>query len=224
MKHYYSATTGGFYNDDIHGARTLLVADPDWVRSDPLLSVFVADPDWVRPRKLVADPDWVCPRISVPDPDDAEKLIEVDDPDAFRAMIEVDDVDAVAPEIEVESDDPGESAPMIEISNPECKIPGDAVEVSDSEYQNLFDAQSAGKIIVAGKKGRPCAVNRPAPTEAEAAARLAKMARKELSDSDWRVLRAAEVGVPVSPEWLEYRAALRLVASGEAMEMPVVPK
>jgi hypothetical protein len=34
-----------------------------------------------------------------------------------------------------------------------------------------------------------------------------------LSETDWRVTRAAETGVPVAPQWLAYRQALRDVTN-----------
>ncbi|MGD9759115.1 MAG: hypothetical protein AB7U71_16505 [Comamonas sp.] len=39
-------------------------------------------------------------------------------------------------------------------------IPGDAVEISQDEYENLLSMQSSGMLISADENGRPIAVNR----------------------------------------------------------------
>lgn len=99
-------------------------------------------------RKLsIADPAWVRPQIEVPDPafdptahtdGTPVPLILIDDPDAIQATIVVD--------------------------NPACKIPGDAVEITDAEHAALLAAQTAGKVIQGDATGRPVAVDPPAPT------------------------------------------------------------
>lgn len=44
---------------------------------------------------------------------------------------------------------------------------------------------------------------------------VANICKKELADSDWRVSRAAERGVPVEEAWATYREALRELINNE---------
>ncbi|CAJ0737800.1 hypothetical protein R77592_04437 [Ralstonia mannitolilytica] len=57
---YYSKSTGGFYDSDIHGERSFTMVDPAWVR--PMKKV--PDPSWVQPED---DPASAAPLIDVPD-------------------------------------------------------------------------------------------------------------------------------------------------------------
>lgn len=43
-----------------------------------------------------------------------------------------------------------------------------------------------------------------------------KICKEELTDSDWRVSRAAERGEPLAHSWKEYREALRALINDEA--------
>lgn len=47
------------------------------------------------------------------------------------------------------------------VSNPDCKIPVDAVEITEAEHAALLEAQSQGKRIEADTHGRPVAVDPP---------------------------------------------------------------
>jgi hypothetical protein len=57
-------------------------------------------------------------------------------------------------------------------------IPGDAVEVTDAQYQALFEGQGAGKQIQGDENGHPILVDAPlpeptpAPTKEELMAKL----------------------------------------------------
>lgn len=93
---YYSKTTGGFYPEDVYGAREMQIPDPAWQR--PTIEVD---------GQAVPDDAAVQPTITVP--------------------------------------------------NPDCKIPEDAVPVSDDDYHALFAAQSEGKVIKADENGHPVA-------------------------------------------------------------------
>jgi len=46
------------------------------------------------------------------------------------------------------------------------------------------------------------------------AAPLAEQARAALAESDITILRCAEAGVPVPPEWAAFRAGLRAITGG----------
>jgi hypothetical protein len=48
--------------------------------------------------------------------------------------------------------------------NPDCKIPLDAVEISESDWLSLLDAQSLGQNIQTDADGNPVAVAPPAPS------------------------------------------------------------
>lgn len=99
---FYSVSTGGFYDADIHGPRTVLIRDPNWT----------------------------------------------------------------APE-----DDPEARPPLIEVVNPHCLIPADAVEITREEHAALLAAQAAGKTIIADENGRPAAAD-PPPAPEQIAARF----------------------------------------------------
>jgi hypothetical protein len=95
------------------------------------------------PRKsTVIKPGWVHPLILVPDP----AWVATDHPEGTAAtMVEIPDPSAV-PE-------------TVEVDNPDCNIPADAVEITDAEHMALINAQSAGKCIQADASGRPVALD-----------------------------------------------------------------
>lgn len=66
MTTYYHPQSGGFYLDEVHGPRTIIVSDPDWI----------------APVQRIADPQWTGPKNKAP-------MIEVIDPTAYAPMIEV---------------------------------------------------------------------------------------------------------------------------------------
>lgn len=133
MKHYYSASTGGFYSDLIHGARKIEVAQ-------------------------------------------------------------------TAAEI-VAKKRPGM------IANPDCRIPDDAVEISTTTWEELFQAQAEGMSIQT-QGGKPVAVE---PTVDEAA-RVATRRRKRdqlLAASDWTQVADSPLDAVMKKAWAAYRQALR---------------
>lgn len=64
-------------------------------------------------------------------------------------------------------DETEEDRPSIEKSNPNCKIPAGAIEITSNQHQQLMDAQSNGKILQAATDGKPEAVERPLTPLAE---------------------------------------------------------
>jgi hypothetical protein len=95
----------------------------------------------------IIDPAWQRPTVEIPDPD----WIAADHPEGTpHPLITVPD-DSVA-------------APTIEVPNPDCKIPPDAVEITEAEHAALLEAQSMGKVIKPDADGRPVAVDPPPPT------------------------------------------------------------
>lgn len=63
--------------------------------------------------------------------------------------------------------DPSAIAPTIEINNPACGIPPDAVEITDEQHAALLDGQTQGKRIEADADGFPALVEPPQPTLSE---------------------------------------------------------
>ncbi|NMY01454.1 phage tail protein [Pseudomonas sp. WS 5059] len=73
MSAYFHSKSVGFYTDEVHGPRTILVVDPKWKQPE----IKVTDPGWAPGD---ADEGAEGPLISVPDPDAVPPLIEVPNP------------------------------------------------------------------------------------------------------------------------------------------------
>ena len=56
--------------------------------------------------------------------------------------------------------DPDAQAPLVEIDNPDCEIPADAVEISAELRHSLFLAQDQGRAITSDENGYPMAADR----------------------------------------------------------------
>jgi hypothetical protein len=54
------------------------------------------------------------------------------------------------------------TVPMIEIDNPDSKIPADAVEITADEHAALLAGQSAGQMIGTDQAGKSVLQDRPA--------------------------------------------------------------
>lgn len=83
----------------------------------------------------IIQPDWVHPQIEVPNLE-YDPETSLDGPTIFI-------------------DDPHISAPTIEVVNPACQIPPDAVEITPEQHAALIEGQSTGKRIVADADGYP---------------------------------------------------------------------
>ncbi len=77
-------------------------------------------------------------------------------------------------------------------------IPDDAVEISESEWKTLINAQSVTKMITCGENGHPVIVDRPSPTP-EQLALINDETKLLLAWKKYRVL-LMRVNV-VKPEW-----------------------
>lgn len=77
-----------------------------------------------------------------------------------------------------------------------------------------------GWVLVEGDAPPPPPFIEPEPFDYAAAARAERDAK--LSVSDWRVIRAYEWGVPLTPEWLDYRQQLRDVPLQEGFPLDIV--
>lgn len=69
---FYSKSTGGFYDESIHGARTLTVVRPGWEHP----TVEVPDPAW----DVAAHPDEPHPSVMIPDPTVTPPTVEIVNP------------------------------------------------------------------------------------------------------------------------------------------------
>lgn len=125
MSTFYSAQTGGFYNDGIHGTRLVSVPDPAWAR--PLIDVVL------QPAETYGD--------------------TYNDGEEAMALGEVPDIHAVHP--------------TIEVPNPDCKLPPDAVEITNEQHAALLAGQSAGQRIVPDENGCPVLADQPPLTADE---------------------------------------------------------
>ena len=75
--------------------------------------------------------------------------------------------------------------------NPDCKIPADAIEITDVEHVALLEAQATGKIIQADVDGRPVAVDPPPPTPEQLAAQVRTERDVRIAAVAWRYERNA---------------------------------
>lgn len=133
---YYSKSINGFYDQGIHGARRITIADPAWVR--PLIDVVL------QPGETY---------------DLLNGTVRTNDGDVPITLVGVPDVNA--------------GVPTVEIDNPDCKIPADAVEITDEQHAALLEGQSRGETIRADENGHPVlAAPTPVPFETLKAAEL----------------------------------------------------
>ena len=104
--------------------------------------INIADPAWIRPtRDVVVQPGesvWVGDELLTNNGDEPITLTDVPDMEA-------------APE-------------MLEVNNPDCLIPADAVEIPRELYTALLDGQSAGRVITSDADGYPVLVDPPPPS------------------------------------------------------------
>jgi hypothetical protein len=88
-------------------------------------------------------------------------------------------------------------------------LPADAVEVTAEQHQQLLEAQSTGKEIVAGIDGFPV-ISEPFVSEEDKRHATNATARQYLDSTDWYIIRQQETGVAVPQEILDKRQAARL--------------
>lgn len=107
---------------------------------------------------------------------------------------------------------------LIEVDNPDCLIPVDAVAITDELYQSLLLAPSRSKIVIPGPDGLPMEVDPPPMSDEEAVATERRWRDARLADSDGVVSRhrdeveaggATTLTVEQYTELQAYRQALR---------------
>lgn len=94
------------------------------------------------------------------------------------------------------------------------KTPSDAIEIPETLYKEMMEAQSAGKKIVADEKGFPIATDYPEPTAEEQQSMANAEARAYLAKTDWYITRKIETGVEVPEDILTKRAEARAAVKG----------
>lgn len=145
MENYFSPVTGLFYSATLFGARRIMVPDPAW-------------------RRPSVETTTQC------------ALNEGDDPSVIAAqygatLVKWEEVDGQLLITYLEPDNTA-VPPQVEIDNPDCRLPQDAVPVDEQCYRELQTAQSQGKCIGQDKQGNPIALTPPSPTLAESKASL----------------------------------------------------
>lgn len=130
-------------------------------------------------RILVADPAWVRPKVDVVLLPGESALVgdeEVANTGAEPITLRnVPDVNA--------------TPDMVEVDNPDCLIPVDAVEITKERYAELFEGQAIGKRIASGADGLPLLLD-PLPSSLEYVEALERVWRDgELAATDGVVSR-----------------------------------
>jgi len=148
MKIYYSPSAHGFFVDELHGGRTILVADPNWIAPEP------------------------------------EEPKEGEDPK------------------------PAPTAPLIEVPNPDTKIPEDGIEITEEQHHALLAGQGEGKRITA-QAGQVVLVDQPPLSNEQLRANLIATRDYRLTASDWTQLADVPLTDAKKAEWRAYRKALR---------------
>lgn len=96
------------------------------------------------------------------------------------------------------------------IANPDCRVPVTAIEISQSQFRALMEAQATGKRIEV-KDGSPVATDPEPDAEQYRNSRRVERNRK-LAASDWTQLPDAPLPASLKKAWADYRTALRDLA------------
>jgi hypothetical protein len=102
--------------------------------------------------------------------------------------------------------------------NPDCRIPKEAIEISQEQYDTLMAAQNKGQQIIAGKNGNPVAADRT--LDSNQIVPLVRARRDRLlAACDWTQANDSPLNAEQKALWGQYRDALRtLPATIEAMK------
>lgn len=110
---------------------------------------------------LVPDPDWIRPTVEVLLQPGEEAL--VDGETLFNDRDQP--LPLLIPDMSIE-------APLVEVANPDCKLPGDAVEITAAQRDELLAGVSQFRRIAADDSGYPILLDLPGPNAAEQLQRL----------------------------------------------------
>lgn len=97
--------------------------------------------------------------------------------------------------------------PTKRVPNPDTRLPKDAVPVSAKRHAELMEAQAGGLRIVAGKGGRPEAIEPEVTVEGQLAA-IRRRRDAALRQTDWTQMPDALTAAK-RELWAEHRQALR---------------
>lgn len=110
---------------------------------------------------LVPDPDWVRPTVEV--------LLQPGEEAVADGETVFNDTDEplplLLPDMSIE-------APLVEVANPDCKLPDDAVEITAAQRDELLADVSQFRRIAADDSGYPILLDLPGPSAAERLKRL----------------------------------------------------
>lgn len=120
---FYSRSTNGFYDEEIHGPRRISIVSPSWERPRTDVVLQPGESRQIDGKKMTNTGDEPITLGGVPDMNASPEMIEVD--------------------------------------NPDCKIPVDAKEISKDHYAALLQGQSEGKRIIGDHAGYPELVTPP---------------------------------------------------------------
>ena len=97
---------------------------------------------------------------------------------------------------------------MKTVSNPNCRLPDDAVEISDADHAAMMTAQSEGREINVGTNGLPVATA-PKMSAEQLLATVRKKRDRALAASDWTQAGDSPLDAARKLLWAEHRKALR---------------
>ncbi|WP_316376101.1 tail fiber assembly protein [Burkholderia anthina] len=92
---------------------------------------------------------------------------------------------------------------LIETPNPDCKIPADAVLLTDEEYESLMRGIQAGKAVALDENGVPCNVDQPPLAPQDAKKFNAEVQRRRLEETAAQIAPlqdAVDLGVATDEE------------------------
>lgn len=118
------------------------------------------------------------------------RKISVPDPDWTRPTVQVNGV---------ELEDPDAECPFVEIDNPNCRLPEDAVEISRDVRDALLASQATG-MVIDWSGDFPAAVQAPAPSIEKVRANLRAWADSHLDGfaKSWEYTQ----GIDLAVTWL----------------------
>lgn len=176
--------------------------------------ITIIDPAWIRPTvDIVLQPGesaWVGDELVTNAGDEPKTFIDVPDMNAIPDTLEV--------------------------ANPACLIPADAVEISQERHAELLNGQSTGLLISSGEDGYPVLIDPPPPSPEVLAAIERAWRDGQLSATDGVITRhrdELEEGIATTltaeqySELQAYRRQLRDWPQGEEFPLadhrPVAP-